>query len=220
MRERSDPIARCEGSLLSYGLSPEEASKSLNNWTGLGVKRIYLPTGLLAEINTEKHPETSFIGVAAFPWGTGTLSSRRMELLECVRLGADAGAVILPRSSIQNPFASKLEAEVTTMISTVPEIDVLFFVDIESLTADDLVRFARVMSGVKPQALIVYSRDPERSCEPETVRVVRGKLHRRIHLVAGGDCKSIREGRELLEAGAESFLATDPEKFLNRKASK
>jgi|GEM_PF-1462780 len=220
MKKRSDVFARCEGSLLSYGLSPEEALRCLDSWTALGVKRVYVPTGLLAEINSDEHPETAFIGVAAFPWGTGTLSSRRMELLECVRLGAAAAAVVLPRSSTKNLSASELEEEIAIMISTVPEINVHFFFDAESLTADDLIRFARVMSGVKPTAVVALSRDPERLCEPETVRAIRAKLHRMIRLVAGGDCTSLEEGRMLLEAGAASYLAAGPEKFLNREASR
>ncbi len=213
MSSNQNPISCLEGSLLEYGLSPSEAGLRLNRWCGLGVPRAVLYPGLLAEIRPEDFEGMTFVGAVAFPSGGTTLSTKRMELLECVRLGAEEATVVLTPAYVLDMATAALEAEMRALLATAPELKVRFLVEGGRMDEPSLTHFARLLKSASPSALVTSSGLYPPVCGHERIRALRAKLGRKVSIVVGHDLAGPEAWDIYRECGADRFVTSRPEAF-------
>ncbi len=213
MSSNQNPMSCLEGSLLEYGLSPSEAGLRLKRWCDLGVLKAVLCPGLLAEIRPEDFEDMTFVGAVAFPSGGTTLSTKRMELLECVRLGAAEATVVLTPAHVLDMATASLEAEMRALLATAPELKVRFLVEAGHLDEASLTHLARLLKSASPSALVTSSGLYPPDCSRDRVRALRARLSRKIDIVVGHDLETPEAWEAYRASGADRFLTSRPEVF-------
>lgn len=214
MTPNQNPFSVMEGALLDYAVSPSEAGLKLKRWADLGVARVLVYPGLLAEIRPGDFPAMTFVGAVSFPSGGATLSTKRMELLECVRLGAGEATVVLTPASVLDMSTSTLEGEMKALLSTAPELKVRFLVELARLDEACLTHLVRLLKAFPPAALVVSSGFYPPGCDEDRVRRLRAKLSRKISIVVGHGVERPGDWDAWREAGAEGFATGRPEYFV------
>ena len=213
MSSNQNAMSCLEGSLLAYGLSPSEACLRLKRWCDLGVSRAVLCPGLLAEIRPEDFDGMTFVGAVAFPSGGATLSTKRMELLECVRLGAAEATVVLTPPHVLDMATASLEAEMRALLATAPELRVRFLVEAGRLDEAGLTHLTRLLRSVPPSALVTSSGLYPPDCSHERINALRARLNRKISLVVGHELKDREAWEACRKSGADRFVTSRPEAF-------
>lgn len=204
-------LAQVEASLLQPGLGVAEAATRLDRWIAMGVRQVVTTPFLMGELDASSYPEVAFAGAVSFPAGGSTLASKRMELLECVRLGARAATVVLTPALVAARAVSALEKEMAALLSTAPELQVRFLVDCARQAPESLEVLIRLLKGVHPTHLVTADGVYSSPAGPESVRWLRARLTRKVRVAAGAFSGGPPEARTLLEAGADLLVTAEPE---------
>jgi deoxyribose-phosphate aldolase len=199
-----------EGTLLHPGIGGDEATRRLSAWKALGVKRVLASPYLLGELAPETQEEVLFAGAVGFPSGTSTLACKRMEMLECWRLGARAATVVLTPALVAARKAADLEREMTLLRSTVPEIELRFLVDCARLSEEALTVLIRLLGSTRPAFLLTADGVYGASAGPERIRWLRDRLSKKVRLAAHVAAGREALAEQYLEAGAALLCAEDP----------
>ncbi len=208
----SEPLApRIEGALLGPGVLPAEAAARLRAWEERGVGRALVHPFLLEELEAESRPGAFLSGAVAYPEGGSTLSTKRMELLECLRLGARGALVALTPGSLLGRSGEALRKEVTALLATAPELEVRFLLPATVLPPDGLDRFLRLLREHRPAGLVVPERALGAAGAPEGARRLKARLPRKVRLEVLCDPASRVSAEALLAAGADSLTVFRPE---------
>lgn len=202
--------AALEGLLLHPGIGGEEAGRRLAAWKGLGVKKVLATPYLLGELAPETQEEVLFAGAVGFPSGTSTLASKRMEMLECWRLGARAAAVVLTPALVAGMRVAELEKEMNLLRSTVPEIELRFLVDCARLPEEALTVLLRLLRSTPPAFLVTADGLYGPPAAPERLRWLRDRLSKKVRLAAYVAAGDEARARDYLDAGAALLCAEDP----------
>lgn len=201
---------RVEGVLLDPFLPPEEARRKLSSWKELGLSGAVLSTALLAQIGTEDHGVRLF-GCVGFPWGTTTLTNKRVELLEVFRLGGVGAEIVLTPYLVSEGHMGGLEKEMKALLETAPELEVRFAVEWDRLGTTARAKFIRLLRDFPP-AVLRSSLDlsaPQggevalKGLKPLLPKKVRLKVHAPAAQAEG-----------LLAAGADLVECDRPEKVV------
>jgi deoxyribose-phosphate aldolase len=206
----NDLAARIEASLLSPEITPDEARRRLKAWTALGVRQVVAPPFILQEVDLQGYPELAFTGAVSFPAGFSTLASKRMELLECLRLGARAATVVLTPAHVADRKASLLEKEMNALATTAPELQLRFLVDVGRFGEEALTVLLRLIKSVKPAFLVAADGVYSKAADAEAIRWLRERLPRKVRLEAGAAVRSRALALSYLEAGAELVMTDSP----------
>lgn len=209
------PLApKLEASLLRPDLQPEEARARLERWISLGIRRVVATPALLGDLAPPTYPTLTFAGAVSFPAGTSTLACKRMELLECLRLGAGAATVVLTPSLVAARRAGDLEKELRALAATAPELELRVVVEAATLPEEALVVLLRVLKTARPPYLVTGTGVYGDAAGPRTLRWLRDRLTAKVRLESGGSAASAAEAAALLEAGADRVLTEVPERVL------
>lgn len=214
MSRKETLLAKLHATLLDPFLPAESARTRLESWLDLGVTRVWASTGLLAELEVEDYPGVAFTGAVCYPMGGATVSTKRMELLECARLGARSAAVALSPALVASGDVTGLGREMSSLLATARDFPVYFLVEAGALDERALTLLSRLLREHRPAGLVTGSGlvgPPPPG--PERLGELRAKIGRKIPLIAGGDVGGADEARALIRCGAEGFLASDPQRF-------
>lgn len=214
MAAPADLLQRIEASLTDPFLTPGEARERAEAWIAQGVKTIFTYPWLLGELGAESRSGVHWVGAVGFPSGGATLSTKRMELLECVRLGAGAATVVLTPGYVLGGCLEALEKEVNALLTTAHELQIRFLVEARRLTDAPLTMLARVLREARPYAVVTGGGQWGSEADPEDVRRLRGRIPKKVRIIAGGDVSNPATAHALLAAGAECFLTSRPEAVL------
>lgn len=214
MTSRFDLMARVEGSLLDPRLTPAEAVARLRFWEGLGLAHVIAPPGLLATLEPETHPGVSFAGAVAFPSGGATLANKRMELLECVRLGAKAATAVLSPGLVLSSEVLALEKEMVALLSTAPELQVRFLVDVARVPEGPMTLLLRLLKSCRPSHLVPADGVYSTPCGPAEVARLRARLPRKVRVMALADPQGPDEASAYLDSGADMLCTARPERLV------
>jgi len=216
MTPNQNPLSVMEGALMGYALSPSEACLRLRRWSEAGVARALVHPCLLADIRPGDFAGIAFVGAVSFPAGGATLSTKRMELLECARLGAVEATVVLTPSHVLDMATGALETEMRALLSTAPELNVRFLVELAHLDESRLTHLVRLLKGSSPTALVTASGHYPPDCGHGHVRRLRAKLNRKTPIIVGQDVRTPGEWESFREAGAGGFVTSRPEAFMEK----
>jgi len=163
---------------------------------------------MLGELAPASFPEMVFAGAVSFPSGCSTLASKRMELLECVRLGAKAATVVLTPALVAGRHAAQMEKELGALATTAPELKLRVAVEVSALAEEDLIVLLRVLKSSRPDYLVTGTGVYGPATAPGLIRWLRDRLTSKVRLAAAGDPA---QARALLEAGADLVVTEEPE---------
>lgn len=203
-----------EASLLSPQITPDEARGRLATWMTSGIRKVVAPPFLLQELGPEGYPDVAFTGAVSFPSGCSTLASKRMELLECLRLGAKAATVVLTPAYVADRKVALLEKEMGALATTAPELQLRFLVDISRCNEEALTVLLRVLKLAKPAFLVAADGVYSPAATPDAVRWLKARLPRRVRIEAGAAVRDRALAFAYLEAGADLVLSDSPELLL------
>ncbi len=207
MAAGSLPPDRLEGLLLSPSLGPAGARRRLRELAGAGVPRALLPPWLLAELREEDRSGLSLSGAVDVPGGGSTLASKRMGLLECVRLEASGAVVALtPGWLAESGHGDRLLREVEALLATAPELPVRLLLPPLPLEEDRWGLLLRLLTDRKPRGIVVPGRAfGERG--RDRLAAVRKRLPRKVRLEVLLEGGGPEEAAALLSAGADGLVA-------------
>lgn len=205
------PLDHVEGLLVTPTLTAADALARAEAWTGLGVHRILAPPWLLERLATEELEGVSLAGAVSYPHGGATLTSKRVELLECVKLGARAATVVVTPGLVAAADASALEREMAPLLATVPELEVRFLVDAGVHAEGALTVLMRVLKSVRPAFLVLAHGLHGGGGDPGRLKWVRDRLTSKVPLASLGTVAGHDEARALREAGAQLLCTDRPE---------
>jgi len=205
---------RAEGSLLDPRLTHAEASARLRSWEDMGLAHVIAPPGLLATLEPEAHPAVSFAGAVAFPSGGSTLATKRMELLECLRLGAKAATAVLNPGLILSEDAPAMEKEMAALLSTAPELQVRFLVDVARVPEGPMTLLLRLLKSCRPAYLLPADGVYSVPCGPAEVARLRDRLPRRVRVMALADPRGPEEASSYFDSGADMICTARPERLV------
>lgn len=206
MAAASLPPDRIEGLLLDPGLGPRGAVRCLRALSAEKVRRALLPPWLLSEIGDEEREGLALSGAVDFPGGGATLASKRMGLLECLRLEASGAVVALtPGWLAEGGHGDRLVREVETLLATAPELPVRFLLPPFPLEEDRWSLLLRLLTERKPRAVVVPEESLGRGGE-ERLAAARKRLPRKVKLEVLFESASGDRATALLEAGADGLL--------------
>jgi len=209
-----DILAPVEGVLLDPYLTPGEARSRVASWRKLGVRRVLVFPWLLDSLAGERSEELEVAGAVSFPAGGSTLTNKRVELLECVRLGAKAATVVLTPGLVMAAEASALEREVSALLSTAPELQVRFLVDLALLSDAAATVLARVLKEVRPSHVVTAGGVYGPPCGPSRVSWFRARLTQAVHIAAWASFSGMAEARTYLDAGSDLLCTDHPERLV------
>lgn len=201
-----DP-ARVEGALLDPFLPPETARRKLAAWKGLGLSGVLLSPALLAQIGTEDH-RVRLLGAVGFPWGTTTLTNKRVELLEIVRLGGAGAEVVLTPYLVSEGHMGGLEKEMKALLETAPELEVRFAVEWERLGTAPRAKFLRLLRDFSPAVLRVSMAASSGHSAEASLALLRPLMPKKVRLKAPAPAG---QTGALLAAGADLVECDRPE---------
>jgi|WetSurMetagenome_2_1015567.scaffolds.fasta_scaffold10808_2 deoxyribose-phosphate aldolase len=204
-------LDRVEGVLLNPTLTAADAIARAEAWTGLGVRRILAAPWLLDRLAAEELEGVALAGAVAYPHGGATLTSKRVELLECVKLGAKAATVVLTPGLVSSADASALEREMAPLLATAPELEVRFLVDAEAHAEAALTVLMRVLKSVQPAFLVLARGLHGGSTGPARLKWMRDHLTTKVKLASLGTFAGVAEARAAVSAGAALLCADRPE---------
>jgi deoxyribose-phosphate aldolase len=213
MATKEDLFDKTHAALTDPFLGPEAARSRMESWLELGVRSVWVHTGLLGELEPEGYPSLAFTGVVGFPAGCSTLSTKRMELLECVRLGAKAATVVLTPGLVASAEAGSLAREMSALLSTARDMEIRFLVEASRLDERAMVLLSRLLREYRPAGLVTGSGLLAPPASPSLVKKLRSSITRKVHIIAGADVQDHAEARAHLNAGAEGFVTSRPELF-------
>jgi deoxyribose-phosphate aldolase len=206
-----DLLDRVEGVLLNPTLTAEDAVARAEAWAGLGVRRIVAAPWLLGRLAAEELAGVALAGAVAYPHGGATLTSKRVELLECVKLGAKAASVVLTPGLVASADASALEREMAPLLATAPELEVRFVVDAESQTESALTVLVRVLKSVQPAFLVLARGLHCGAPAPSRLKWMRDRLTTKVRIASLGAFAGADEARAAMADGADLLCADRPE---------
>ncbi|MEW5764669.1 MAG: hypothetical protein ACOYXN_01320 [Acidobacteriota bacterium] len=208
----AEPLAsKIEGALLGPAVVPAEASSRLRTWEAAGVARALVHPYLLEELEAETRSGALLSGAVAYPEGGSTLSTKRMELLECLRLGARGALVALTPGFLLGRSGEALGKEVAALLATAPELEVRFLLPPCALPPEGLDRFARLLRERRPAGVVLPASALGDGGALEGVRRLRARIPRKVRLQVLCDPASRDEAEALLAAGADSLTVFRPE---------
>jgi len=211
MTPTDDLLARVEGALLDPYLTPDEARARVASWKMRGVRRALVFPWLLDSLAGEPSEDVEVAGAVSFPAGGATLTNKRVELLECVRLGAKAATVVLTPGLVMAAEASVLEKEMSALLSTAPELQVRFLVDLARLSDDAATVFARVLKEIRPSHVVTAEGVYGPPCGPARVSWFRARLTPAVRIAAWASFSGMAEAKSYLDAGADLLCTDRPE---------
>lgn len=214
LTETGDILARVEGALLDPYLTPGEARARVASWRKLGVRRVLVFPWLLDSLAGEPSEEVEVAGAVSFPAGGATLTNKRVELLECVRLGAKAATVVLTPGLVMAAEASALEREMSALLSTAPELQVRFLVDLALLSDDAATVFARVLKEMRPSHVVTAGGVYGPPCGPGRVSWFRARLTQAVRIAAWASFPGTAAAGAYLDAGADLLCTDHPERLV------
>ena len=206
-----DLLARVEGTLLDPGLTVAEADERLQAWSALGLRRVLTVPWLLGELDAVGHPTLEFCGAVAFPAGGATLANKRMEILECLRLGAKAVTVTLTPGLVLAAGAAALEKEMSALLTTAPELHVRFLVDTGRVAQGPMTVLLRLLSSCRPTHLATADGVYSEPAGPENVAWLRARLTRKVKIAAHVRALGPEGVAAFLAAGADVVATPAPE---------
>jgi deoxyribose-phosphate aldolase len=218
MKPKEDLLSKAHAVLLDPFLAPQAARSRVESWIELGVRSVWAHTGLLAELEPEGYPDVAFTGVASYPSGCATLSTKRMELLESARLGGKSAAVVLTPSLVATADASGLSREMSGLLSTAREFPVYFVIEAEPLDETGMTVLSRLLREHRPAGLVTGTGVLRPGAPPAVVKELRARITRKVPILAGGDVQDEADARAYLHAGAEGFLTSSPAGFKGAQA--
>jgi deoxyribose-phosphate aldolase len=213
MTDKEALLPKAQAALMDPFLPAEAARSRMETWLDLGVRHVWAQTGLLAELEPEEYPDIRFTGVVGFPSGGSTLSTKRMEVLECLRLGAKAATVVLTPGLLAAADGGRLAREMGAVLETARDLEVQFLVEASRLSEETLVLLSRLLREYRPSGLVTGSGLLAPPASPSLVKKIRRSLTRKVQVVAGPDVQDREEARAHLEAGAEGFVTSRPDLF-------
>ncbi|MEJ2366756.1 MAG: hypothetical protein P8Z49_00025 [Acidobacteriota bacterium] len=205
---------RVEGALLDPFLSLRACENTLKRWAGNGVRRVVAQPAVLAAVHPELYPDVRFVGVVGYPSGGQTLTSKRVEVLECLRLKASCASVVLAHSLLADMDAVGVRAELKQLLETAPELEMEFIVEWGALDEQSRTWFLRMIKDHRPAAVRagtgVYTALPS----PGTIREVRSRLDRKValHVLVPDDM--IERAGDFIGAGADRIQSSRPEEAI------
>lgn len=201
------PPDRLEGLLLNPALGLGGARKRLEELAAAGVRRALLPPWLLAELDERDRAGLSLSGAVDLPGGGSTLASKRMGLLECVRLEASGAVVALTPGWLAEPgHGDRLLREVEALLATAPELPLRLLLPPFPLEEDRWSQLLRLLSDRKPRGVVV----PRRALGengPGRVAALRKRLPRKVRVEVLWEGSAPEEAAAVLAGGADGLVA-------------
>lgn len=206
-------LSHVEGALTAPGLTLGQALQKARAWAEMGVPRLLAPPWLLSDL-AEEGCAPGLAGAVAFPSGGATLTNKRVELLECVRLGATAATAVLTPGRVAAADGAGLEAEMTALLSTAPELQVRFLTDLASLSEEALTVLVRLLAVHRPSHVVTADGVYGTPCGPEAVARLRARLTKKVRIMALAPFSGPGEAEAYLKAGADLLCTPCPERLL------
>jgi len=184
-------------------------------WGELGLRRVCSTPYLMQHLGSEGGSGLSFVGAVGYPFGSQTLGTKRMEALECLRLGGRAVEVVLAHAPVFLGQPGEVEREMAAIRKTVPEMEVLFTVEWSRLSGRAADLLVRVLKSLKPEGLKLGTGLDGDPPSADDVRRLRGRLHRRTGLTLALPDPDPDRVREYLEAGVRWIQTGTPERLVS-----
>lgn len=208
MSAESNIHSRLEGGLTDPFLFPDEAVRRLDSWRISGIGAAVAPPGLWAAIQYAPSKPRR-IGAVAFPSGGQTITSKRVEVLECVRLGLCAAEIVLNHGYLAGNLWGDIEKEMQALLQTAPELEIRFTVEWGRIESETRKRFMRLLRDFPPKALRVATGVYGSSLSSHEVATLRAMLPKGVGLKAVAS-RGGPSAAEYLDAGADLAESEDP----------
>lgn len=203
-----------EGALLSPRMTAREARATLLRWEELGVSRVVALPWILSQIEVPSFPSIEFAGAVSFPAGCSTMTNKRVELLECVKLGAKAASVVLTPGLVLAADAAPLEKEMGQILATASELIVRFVIDIARVPDDSLSVLVRILKDVRPAYIVTADGVFGEPCDAARVSWLRARLTKKVRILAYADAVDRVAACAYLDAGADILCTPHPERLI------
>lgn len=213
MTSPADLIPLTEGAILSPYVTADQARERVASWRKLGVRRVLVFPWLLGALAKEGLEDVEMAGAVAFPAGGATLTNKRVELLECVRLGAKAATVVLTPGRVAASDATALEGEMSALLSTAPELQLRFLVDLGAFPEGALTVLTRLLRDLRPSHVVSAAGVYGTPCGPDRVSWFRARLAKGVRIAALASFSGEAEARAYLSAGADLLCTDHPERL-------
>ena len=204
-----------EGALLNPWMTARDARLHLVRWEELGIRRVVALPWILSQFDVASFPSIEFAGAVSFPTGCGTMTNKRVELLECVKLGARAASVVLTPGVILSADATSIEKEIVQLLSTASDLRVRLVVDLARVPDDALSVLIRILKDVRPSHIVTADGVFGEPCCAVRVSWLRARLTKKVRILAFAPVSDPTGARAYLDAGADILCTPHPERLFS-----
>jgi deoxyribose-phosphate aldolase len=143
--------------------------------------------------------------VIGFPFGYSNLSSKKAEVIQAIKDGADEIDMVINLIALRNDAWSYLQAEVTGILELVHADNKILKVIIESgiLTETEIIRCCEIYGNAGVDFLKTSTGYAEKGASVGAVKLMRANLPSTVRIKASGGIRTFAFAKELIEAGAD-----------------
>jgi deoxyribose-phosphate aldolase len=143
--------------------------------------------------------------VIGFPFGYANLSSKKAEVIQAIKDGADELDMVINLVALRNDAWSYLQAEVTGILELVHADNKVLKVIIESgiLTDPEIIRCCEIYGDAGVDFLKTSTGYADKGASVEAVKLMKANLPSTVRIKASGGIRTFAFAKELIEAGAD-----------------
>jgi deoxyribose-phosphate aldolase len=143
--------------------------------------------------------------VIGFPFGYANLSSKKAEVIQAIKDGADEIDMVINLIALRNDAWSYLQAEVAGILELIRADNKILKVIIESgiLTEPEIIRCCEIYGNAGVDFLKTSTGYAEKGASVEAVKLMRANLPSTVRIKASGGIRTFAFAKELIESGAD-----------------
>lgn len=158
--------------------------------------------------------------VIGFPFGYANLPSKKAEVIQAIKDGADEIDMVINLIALRNDAWSYLQAEVAGILELIRADNKMLKVIIESgiLTEQEIIRCCEIYGSAGVDFLKTSTGYAEKGASAEAVKLMRANLPSNVRIKASGGIRTFAFAKELIQAGADRLGCSASVSIVNGEA--